>query len=65
MKLSTALDFVKLAAATVTDTLATIGERAPGISQITIAGAGASITVTPTPKPPAAPTCPHCGAPKP
>ena len=55
---------VKRGAAVLADTLADIGERMPGVSQVTITAAGASITVTPKhPAPPAPVACPHCGKP--
>lgn len=58
---------VKRGAAALADTLATIGERMPGLASLTITAGG--VTATVTPKPPAPPpppsTCPHCGAPKP
>lgn len=56
-----AFDILRASAARITDTLAAIGERMPGISQVTISTPIASVTVTPQPKPPAPPTCPHCG----
>lgn len=55
---------IKRAAAGITDALADVGSRMPGLSQITIAAPGGSITVTPTPSPAAPAACPHCGAPK-
>ncbi len=58
------LDKLRTAAAYVTDTLATIGERMPGLAQITVSAGGVTATVTPKPPaaPPAAATCPHCGS---
>lgn len=61
-----ALAAVKLGAARLTDGLALLGERMPGLAQLTISAGG--ITATVTPRPPAAPplpsACPTCGAPK-
>lgn len=54
----TALDILRSTAARLTDTLAAIGERLPGIAQITIQTPVASVTLTPRPAPP---RCPHCG----
>jgi hypothetical protein len=58
-------DQVKRGAAVLVDTLADIGARMPGVSQVTITAAGASVTVTPKPPapPPAPVPCPHCGRP--
>lgn len=59
----TILDHVKRGAAALTDRLATIGERMPGLSSVTITAGG--VTATVTPKPPASPppsACPTCGA---
>lgn len=53
---------VKRALATVTDALAAIGERYPGVTSVTISAGGASVTVTPKPEP--QPTCPTCGRPR-
>lgn len=53
------LDTVKRAAATLTDTLASLAEKVPPIAQVTLSAFGASVTVTP--KPPEQPRCPHCG----
>jgi len=63
LKVSVALDAVKRAAAALTDGLAAVGERMPGVQQLTVSVAGASLTVTPVPAPPAPPapaTCPTC-----
>jgi hypothetical protein len=57
-----ALDTLRSAAASLTDALASLGERMPGLAQITISAGG--VTATGTPKPPPATTCPHCGAPR-
>jgi hypothetical protein len=64
VKISTAFDFVKQGAATVVDALADLGERMPGLAQITVSAGGVTATVTPKP-PAAAPAsvCPHCGKP--
>lgn len=48
------------ALAAVTDALAAVGERMPGVSQVTVTLGGASVTVVPRP-PPAPPTCATCG----
>jgi len=64
VKLEMLTNGAKRAAAAVVDALADLGERMPGVSQVTITAAGASVTVTP--KPAAAPppvACPHCGKP--
>lgn len=53
------LDAVKRAAATLTDTLASIAEKVPPLAQVTLSAGGASVTVTP--KPPEQPRCPQCG----
>lgn len=44
------------------DALATLGERMPGVSQVTIATPVVSVTVAPKPAAPP-PVCPHCGKP--
>ena len=56
------LDTMKRAAAAITDGLAAIGERLPGLASFTISAGGASVTVTPKPEQP--PTCPACGRPR-
>lgn len=58
---------VKRGAAALTDVLATIGERMPGLASLTFTAGGVTTTWTPKPPPPPPPpsTCPHCGAPKP
>lgn len=58
------LDQVKRGAALLVDTLADLGTRMPGVSQVTITAAGASVTVMPKPVSPPQPVpCPHCGKP--
>lgn len=57
------LDVVKRGAAAVVDTLATLGERMPGVSQVTIATPVVSVTVAPKPATPPPVVCPHCGKP--
>jgi hypothetical protein len=59
------LDTVKRGAAALTDHLAVIGERMPGLAQLTITAGGVTATVTPKPPPPPPMACPTCGAPKP
>jgi hypothetical protein len=61
------LDMIKSGAATVTDHLAAVGERMPGLAQLTVSIGGVTATVVPKPPapPPPAPTCPACGGPKP
>ncbi len=61
--MSRILAAIRNGAAAVTDALAAVGERMPGVSQVTITLGGASVTVVPTP-PPAPPTCPTCGKPR-
>lgn len=62
----TILDTVKRGAALLTDALASVGERMPGLSQVTVTMGGASVTVVPKPAPAPPPaSCPSCGAPKP
>lgn len=58
---------IRAAVAALTDALATIGERMPGLASLTFTAGGVSTTWTPKPPPPPPPpsTCPHCGAPKP
>jgi hypothetical protein len=57
-----AVERVKAAAASLTDALAEVGARAPGLAQVTVAAGGVAVTVTP--KPPAAPLpCATCGRP--
>lgn len=56
------VDTVKRIAAALTDHLAAIGERLPGLASLTISAGGASVTVTPKPEPPL--TCPACGKPR-
>lgn len=61
----TFLDHVKRGAAAVTDGLAALGERMPGLSQVTISAPGVSVTVTPAPPVPSTsqqpPRCSTCG----
>jgi hypothetical protein len=57
-------DVVKRGAAALTDGLAVIGARMPGLSRVTITAGGATVTVTPKPPSPP-PACPTCGAPHP
>ena len=48
-------DFVsanKATAASITDALASVGERMPGVAQVTLSAGGATVTVTPKPPPP-------------
>lgn len=64
MRLAKALGAVKSTAAALTDSLAVIGERMPGLQQVTLSVPGASVTVSPSPPAPTAQpaaTCPHCG----
>ncbi len=64
---STALSAVRKGAATLTDTLALVGERMPGVTQLTVTAASVTVTVVPkapTAAPPA-PPCPTCGRPHP
>jgi hypothetical protein len=49
----------KATAASCVDLLATVGERMPGLAQLTISAGGITATVTPKPEPHAA--CPTCG----
>lgn len=57
-----ALAAIRSAAASLTDALAAIGERMPGVAQLTIQTPLASVTLTPKPSPtPTPPACPHCG----
>lgn len=53
----------KETAASVTDLLAIVGERLPGVQQITVSGAGVSATIVTKP-PPAPNTCSTCGKPR-
>ena len=57
-----AVERVKAAAASLTDALAEVGARAPGLAQVTVAAGGVAVTVTPKP-PAAAPPCATCGRP--
>lgn len=52
---------VRSAAALLTDTLALLGERMPGLTQLTLTAGG--VTATVVPRPPASPAvCPNCGS---
>lgn len=56
------VDITKATAASITDALAVVGERMPGLQQITLSVPGASVTVAPAPTPTqSTTTCPHCG----
>lgn len=57
----TTLDILRSSAARITDALAAIGERMPGVAQVTISTPVASITVTPQPPAQTPAACPHCG----
>jgi hypothetical protein len=59
---STAFAAVRKGAATLTDTLALVGERMPGVTSLTVTAAGVTVTVVPkAPASPPAHTCPTCG----
>lgn len=50
---------VKAIMASVTDMLASIGERMPAVAQVTASVGGVTVTVQPKPPPPSG--CPTCG----
>lgn len=56
-----ALERVKAAAASLTDALAEVGARAPGLAQVTVSAGGVAVTVTPKPEAPK--PCATCGKP--